>query len=357
MAITISDETKKRVKQLPFQGNSSNFTPVALVDLELIKPLDDVRFNGLPTSIWFAHSDVLYEFLTVDAFTATNHKRLLTLANKHANFKLFVLSQDNLKFLRYVEERRLGSSTGKNAGEQFFEETVTDLRRKAESILSSISDMKITQEVVATNKQIILQTVESAIKEKKMVSLLARMLTMDGSYLNHAIAVSLISTALARHCGFADSMLANIAQAAFFHDIGMFKIPSKLLNNPDLSGDELEIIKAHTVYGQEMVDDLGHNGLRIPTETEIVCMQHHEKFNGHGYPNRKRGRQEEEGPSGIHVYARIISIADGYCELVEKSRKDIKITQAEILARMFKQDGSYDPILLSKFKEIIQEGV
>lgn len=352
MAIKVSEETKKRTNQLPYEANISDFTEVHLSNFEVIAPQEG---RALPVSVWFVHQGVLYEFLNPASYTIKNFNAVLGLRKRHVGFKLFVKSAENIQFLRFVEECRV-EVIPKKQSEKIVREVIDDVRDKAEDILGSISNMNIDPSLAATSRQVVSEVVTAVMSQPKLVTLFSKLLEMDGSYLDHAVATSMISAAIGKHIGLRAKELGIISLGALLHDIGLFKLPSRIIGpNKELSGDELELYKTHTSYGQELLDKMMHSGIRIPPEAEVIVLQHHERFNGLGYPNRKRGKQETEGNAGIHLYARIVAIADTYVEYLEEVKISPEITQAQILARMFKQDGSFDPTLLRKFKEIIKE--
>ena len=349
MAIVVSEETKSKSRQLSLDKNISNFVPVSIVDMEAIVPSS--KKPKPPTAIWFAHDKVLYEFLTPTTFNEANYQKMMTLVSRHVSFRLYIKIEDNLDFLRYVEECRSTTGQDKSLQQSIIENKMIDVRRQTQQVFDSIIDMRISDKIIQKSTQVVQDIVSSLLDNEAVITLLMKMINMDGSYLNHAISVSMVSTALGKHMELSNLSISTLSLAALFHDIGHFKLPSRVLHSKDMSGDELEQFKTHTNQGQEILDELNYNGFKIPTEVEIVALQHHEKFNGCGYPNRKKGRQEENGLDGIHIYSRIVAIADAYCELVERSPN--KIPSPEIFARLLKQDGSFDPAILSRFKDLV----
>ena len=350
MAITISEETKTKTRQVPLDKNISNFVPVSPIDMEAIAP--SPTRTTLPTAIWFAHEKVLYEFLTPTNFNEINYYKIMTLVSRHVSFRLYTKVEDNLDFLRYVEECRT-IDQNKSSQQAKIENRMLNVRRQAQQVFDSIADMKISSYIVETSTQVVKDIIATSLNSSAVVSLLTKMINMDGNYLNHAISVSMVSTALGKHMELSDLSISTLSQAAFFHDIGHFKLPSRILRSKDMSGDELEEFKTHANHGQEILDELSQNGFKIPTEVEIVALQHHEKFNGYGYPNRLSGRQEDKdkGTNGIHIFSRIVSIADAYCELIERAPNNA--LAPEIHTRLVNQVGSFDPAILSRFKDLV----
>ena len=118
----------------------------------------------------------------------------------------------------------------------------------------------------------------------------------------------LIAQTLAEKHQLDDHYIEHIFMFAPLHDIGKIAIPDDILLKPGkLSADEMEIMKTHAVKGKEMIDDLLNNfGLSNISHTDIlrnIAASHHEKINGHGYPEGKAG-------DAVPLEARIIAVAD-----------------------------------------------
>ncbi|WP_235847612.1 HD domain-containing phosphohydrolase [Paenibacillus tuaregi] len=118
---------------------------------------------------------------------------------------------------------------------------------------------------------------------------------------NHVKRVAEYSSVIARGLGlsFHDSEILRMASP--MHDIGKVAIPDDILNNPGkLTEEEYEIMKTHAEIGYNL---LRKSSRPILQAAAIVAYQHHEKWDGTGYP---RGLQGEQ----IHIYGRITAIAD-----------------------------------------------
>jgi len=130
-----------------------------------------------------------------------------------------------------------------------------------------------------------------------------------GSHLERMSRFSrLIAQALAKKYELDDHYIEHIFMFAPLHDVGKIAIPDNILLKPGkLSGDEMEIMKTHTMKGKEIIDDLLNNfALVNVSHTEIlrnIAASHHEKINGHGYPEGKSG-------DAVPLEARIIAVAD-----------------------------------------------
>lgn len=135
---------------------------------------------------------------------------------------------------------------------------------------------------------------------KSLMNLLSNIQVKDKYVFSHSLNVALYTLAVAIKRGFNDKQLYEIGLGCLLHDIGKMMIPPEVLHKPGkLTDQEFDIIKKHTEFGF----DLLRKQLEVPLLSAHCAFQHHEKWNGKGYP---RGLKGEE----IHPYARTMSVGD-----------------------------------------------
>lgn len=158
---------------------------------------------------------------------------------------------------------------------------------------------------------------------------------------NHSVNVAVYTIALAQRI-FQPSQkeLEEIALGAFLHDIGKRYVPISIINKSGkLDDQEWETIKKHPEWGLDMVKDQ-------PSATSIVkaiIHQHHENFNGSGYP---QGLEKDQ----IHPYARVAAVADSFDAMTSKRAYSEPLsveTAIQILQRS--RAIRYDPKILGGF--------
>lgn len=137
------------------------------------------------------------------------------------------------------------------------------------------------------------------------------------------------------------------------HDIGKIKIPTTIINNPGkLSDDDFEMIKKHPGFGGELLDENEHSCDCEGVDFEIirrVIMEHHENYNGTGYPNKMEGKD-------IHVLARVCAIADFFDAITTKRSYHEVLSTEDALAVMEKSVGrKIDPKIFEMFKENVNQ--
>ena len=158
---------------------------------------------------------------------------------------------------------------------------------------------------------------------------------------NHVKRVSEYCRLLAELAGLEEREVEIIRLASPMHDIGKVAIPDAILNKPGpLTGEEYEVMKAHTIHAQQM---LGLSDREIMKAATVIALQHHEKYDGTGYP---RGLSGEE----IHLYARITAIADVFDALCNDRSYRHAWAMDDIVGLFRKERGThFDPALVDLF--------
>ena len=147
--------------------------------------------------------------------------------------------------------------------------------------------------------------------------------------------------------GLSEEEAELIQLASPMHDIGKIGISDDIMNKPDrLTAEEYEIMKSHAQIGYEM---LKHSERTILKAAAIIAHQHHEKYDGTGYP---RGLKQEE----IHLYGRITAIADVF-DALASDRVYKKGWEMEEIVSLFKQERGkhFDPVLIDLFLEHLDD--
>jgi putative two-component system response regulator len=145
----------------------------------------------------------------------------------------------------------------------------------------------------------------------------------------HIKRMSFYSELLAKLIGFSKKDQELILKSAPLHDIGKIGIEDKILLKPGkLTAEEFGIMKQHTIIGGEILADSSQ--FPVMKNGRIIALEHHEKWDGSGYPYGKKGEE-------IHPFARVVAIADVFDALSSK--------------RVYK-----DAMPLNKVLEIMRDG-
>jgi putative two-component system response regulator len=125
------------------------------------------------------------------------------------------------------------------------------------------------------------------------------------------------------------------------HDVGKIGIPDSSLGKPGpLSPEEFEVIKTHTLIGHEI---LRKSSRRILRTAATIALEHHERWDGTGYPRGLRGEE-------IHLHGRIVALADVFDALAHRRVYKEAWPLERILEYFRSMSGSqFDPELTSLF--------
>ncbi len=164
---------------------------------------------------------------------------------------------------------------------------------------------------------------------------------------NHVKRVAKYSKILALHYGLPETEAELLKQASPMHDIGKVAIPDAILNKPGrLNEEERLIMDTHSQLGYDMLNSSDRPLLKMAS---IVAYEHHEKWNGKGYPQGLSGED-------IHIYGRITALADVF-DALGSSRVYKEAWDDERIFKMFKEERGehFDPRLIDIFFENLEE--
>ncbi|MCL2218713.1 MAG: response regulator [Chitinispirillia bacterium] len=143
-----------------------------------------------------------------------------------------------------------------------------------------------------------------------------------------------------------------VLQSAQLHDVGKISIRDEILRKPGrLTESEFEEIKAHTIFGESVIDKirLGSSEQAFLEHAKILVSSHHEKWDGSGYP---RGLKEQEIP----LLGRLMAIVDVYDALVSVRPYKSAFPHEEAVAIILKGRGShFDPVLVDLFLKVADD--
>lgn len=155
----------------------------------------------------------------------------------------------------------------------------------------------------------------------------------------HSVAVCALMINLARHLGLPEDQVSAIGMAGLLHDIGKMAMPTEVLDKPGaLDAGEMQIIRNHPVEGHALLVD----SPEITALALDVCLHHHERIDGNGYPFGIRGED-------LSIYARMGAICDVYDAVTSNRPYKTAWSPSEALAKMLEWEGHFDPEVLDAF--------
>ena len=170
---------------------------------------------------------------------------------------------------------------------------------------------------------------------------LARLKTHDDYSYMHSVAVCALMVSLARQLGQNEAQAREVGLAGLLHDMGKAVMPLEVLNKPGkLTPEEFEIIKGHPRRGHEMLSASG----MVPNVALDVCLHHHERPDGTGYPDRLSG-------DALTIYARMGAVCDVYDAITSNRPYKAGWDPADSVSRMtsWAKDGQFDTAVFAAF--------
>ena len=169
---------------------------------------------------------------------------------------------------------------------------------------------------------------------------LARLKDKDDYTYMHSVAVCALMVALARQLGLNDEQVRQAGLAGLLHDVGKMMIPLSILNKPGkLTDAEFEKMRSHPAEGHKMLLE----GSGIGEAALDVCLHHHEKVDGSGYPERLTDAQ-------ISLYAKMGAVCDVYDAITSNRPYKNGWEPAESLRKMAEwSKGHFDTTIFHAF--------
>jgi len=160
----------------------------------------------------------------------------------------------------------------------------------------------------------------------------------------HSVNVTVISLVIGLAMNLSPTDMYNIGIASLLHDIGKIFISNDILDKPEpLTFEEYEIIKKHPEDGYKYAKER----LDTHTKTYLAILQHHERFDGTGYPRQTAGKD-------IGLFARIISVADVYDALTSDRPYKKRIIPSEAMEYIMGGGGTFFDIdVVRKFSKVV----
>jgi putative nucleotidyltransferase with HDIG domain len=186
---------------------------------------------------------------------------------------------------------------------------------------------------------------DSVLRNPNALISLARLKTRDDYTYLHSVAVAALATGLARQLQLSTDEIREAALAGLLHDLGKAAIPLDILNKPGrLTDEEFGQVKAHPRAGYDMLVEAGVDSAMALE----VCLHHHEKVDGSGYPDRLKG-------DAISLYAKMGAVCDVYDAITSDRPYKAGWHPAESIRRMaqWAKEGHFDERVFQAFVKCV----
>ena len=223
------------------------------------------------------------------------------------------------------ERRRASRLIGEASG------TVTDL------MLAARNGHKVD---AARLEPVVAKMIESVSRNPDALAPLARLKKMEAYATEHAVATAALIIALGRQQGIAEPELEKMALGTMLKDIGQAALDARLITKPGmLSKSEYSLVQSHVEEGLAVLEATAN----LAETSVAVVLEHHERYNGCGYPYRMAGDE-------ISVAGRMAAIVDTYDAMTSERPYRPAISPSMALRQLYDQGGTqFDPALVAAF--------
>lgn len=152
-----------------------------------------------------------------------------------------------------------------------------------------------------------------------------------------SVNIAILSMIIASHLELPRHRVLQIATGALLHDVGMLKIPDSIISKEgSLDETETQLMRSHTFYGYKTIV----NELLYADEVGKAAVQHHERWDGDGYPGKLAGQN-------IDIGARVISVADAFEAMVSpKAYRDSMVGYQAMRNLLADNARRFDPDII-----------
>jgi cyclic di-GMP phosphodiesterase len=213
-------------------------------------------------------------------------------------------------------------------------------KRSREAVVSMFNEARLGRAIDAEHCLPLVDEVSrSVFRNPGALVSLARLKTKDDYSYMHSVAVCALMVSLARQLGHDEEACRGAGLAGLLHDIGKALMPLEVLNKPGkLSAPEFDVIRTHPVRGHELLLE----GRGAPELALDVCLHHHERIDGAGYPHGLAAEQ-------IGVHARMGAVCDVYDAITSNRPYKAGWDPAVSIARMASWQGQFDEAIFGAF--------
>ncbi|MBF0493653.1 MAG: HD domain-containing protein [Candidatus Omnitrophica bacterium] len=161
----------------------------------------------------------------------------------------------------------------------------------------------------------------------------------------HLVRIADYSTELAAGLGLAHKTIELIKYASPMHDIGKLVITDNILKKPGkLTSEERMIMEKHTIFGADIFEG---SKAELLIMAQDICITHHEKYDGSGYPYKKKGEE-------ISLAGRIVAVADVF-DALTNARPYKNSIDFDVAVDMLSEESGkhFDPKVIAAFMKNI----
>ncbi|MBH3339561.1 HD-GYP domain-containing protein [Pseudomonas mendocina] len=216
--------------------------------------------------------------------------------------------------------------------------------RSKQAVLSMFGDARMGKALNFEQAESLVEEIsESVMRHPNALISLARLKHADEYTYMHSVAVCALMIALARQLGLGEGAVREAGLAGLLHDVGKMAIDQEVLNKPGkLSDAEFAAVRRHPEAGGEIL----LAGKHVSALVLDVCLHHHEKIDGSGYPYGLQGEQ-------ISLFARMGAVCDVYDAITSNRPYKPGWDPAESIRKMAEWKGHFDEAVFQAFVKTV----
>lgn len=216
--------------------------------------------------------------------------------------------------------------------------------RSKQAVLSMFGDARMGKALNFEQAESLVEEIsDSVMRHPNALISLARLKHADEYTYMHSVAVCALMIALARQLGLGEGAVREAGLAGLLHDVGKMAIDQDVLNKPGkLSDAEFSAVRRHPEAGGKIL----LAGKQVSALVLDVCLHHHEKVDGSGYPHGLQGEQ-------ISLFARMGAVCDVYDAITSNRPYKQGWDPAESIRKMAEWKGHFDEEVFQAFVKTV----
>lgn len=216
--------------------------------------------------------------------------------------------------------------------------------RAKQAVMTMFSEAKMGRAMNVQDVDLLVEEISNSIlRHPHALISLSRLKTSDEYTYMHSVAVCALMVSLARRMGMPDEQIREAGVAGLMHDVGKMMIDPDILNKPGrLTPEEYDAMKYHPEAGLKLLDA----SLQLNSMVRDVCLHHHEKFDGTGYPHALAGNE-------ISIFARMGAVCDVYDAITSDRPYKKGWGAAHSIREMASWTGHFDPLVFQNFVKTV----
>ncbi len=255
---------------------------------------------------------------------------------------LFVMDEEHKAFVDWVKRSKEQVKHLETAASQHLNEERVEVKRKIMDLFRSQHPDKQVAQVLESSKKM----VDEVMKFPYAMQSLQQLQVYSRGTADHSINVSVLSTYLAMNMGYSHNLiLQHVSAGGLLHDMGKMLVPVEDGENTETTEQKM---KQHPLLGIQAIEQ----NAKVPNEVKMIIAQHHENYDGTGFPKKLRG-------SAIYDLARIVAIANAFDNLVTEAPAGSMLDRQKWALKEIDQVlfRKFDPIKLEKSIKILKLGL